>query len=521
MLPLLVFRLAQIQHSTLALLALVTLLLPGLAVADVDREKRFDPYAAVFEGPVPKARCGPGDRPETGLQGQTTTAERESGASAVGFNCNLELVGQFEGEGASCGFAWFEDCAYYGTGGGRGAPSPLQVYPGVVVLDVSNPKHPRMTATLTDPAMLEPWESLKVNPGRKLLGATRGLGQDPIDRYFAFYDISDCAHPVVLSVPEVVGHLGHAGNFAPDGRTYYGTWTIGPTLTAMDISTPSLPNVLLIAPYLVHDLSVSADGTRGYLAQNGSPNSTTNPTPNGLVIADLSDIQFRRPNPQIRTISTLFWNDGATAQQTLPIFYRSRPYLIFTDEHGSGSSSAQSNAAKQYACSLGLPPNGFARIIDISDERNPRVISKMKLEIGDPANCAAILNNTPDIISSSSHYCGVDRISNPRLLACTHREAGLRVFNIKDPFNPREIAYYKPRARRMEVRPGSVFWGPQYANGGDRTTDQTPSQVRFKSHNGQLHLWFTSEDNGFQIVRFTHGVLRGVLDADEDEIADD
>jgi hypothetical protein len=379
-----------------------------------------------------------------------------------------------------------------------------------------------MTAALADSAMLEPWESLKVNPRRQLLGGTRGLGREPIDRFFAFYDISDCAHPVLLSVPEVQGHLGHAGQFAPDGRTYYGTWALGPTLTAMDISDPTHPNVLVISPTLVHDLSINEDGTRGYLAQIGSPNSPTSPSANGLVIVDLSQIQFRSPNPQIRTISTLFWNDGATAQQTLPISYRGRPYLIFTDEHGAGGSSPNTNAGKQLACSLGLAPNGFARIIDIGDEKNPRVISKLRLEIGDPANCAAIISGPPDIISSSSHYCGVDRVKNPRLLACTYREAGLRVFNISDPFHPREIAYYKPRARRTEVRPGSVFWGPQYANGGDRTSDQTPSQVRFKRHKGELHLWFTSEDNGFQIVRFTNGVLRDLeVDGDNNDGEDD
>ena len=51
-------------------------------------------------GPVPKAECGPSDHTVTGLQGQTTSWERMSGDSTRGYNCNLELVGQFKGEGA-------------------------------------------------------------------------------------------------------------------------------------------------------------------------------------------------------------------------------------------------------------------------------------------------------------------------------------------------------------------------------------------------------------------------------------
>ena len=64
-------------------------------------------------GPVPKAQCGPTDRTESGLQGQTTAKERASGNSERGYNCNLELVGQFRGEGAFSqnGPSFFGHCA--------------------------------------------------------------------------------------------------------------------------------------------------------------------------------------------------------------------------------------------------------------------------------------------------------------------------------------------------------------------------------------------------------------------------
>jgi hypothetical protein len=94
-------------------------------------------------GPVPKAQCGPSDRTESGLQGQTTSQERASGDSERGYNCNLELVGQFRGEGAFSqnGPAYFAHCAYMAT-----ENNPQQSHPGIVVIDVSDPRNPHATA---------------------------------------------------------------------------------------------------------------------------------------------------------------------------------------------------------------------------------------------------------------------------------------------------------------------------------------------------------------------------------------
>src|SRR5581483_7164305 len=100
---------------------------------------------------VPKASCGPLDRPETGLQGQTPLADRQSGATTQAYNCNLEKVGQFEGEGASWQLTWFGDCAYYDTANNN---SPGPQHPGTVVVDVSDPEHPKATDYLTGAAMM-------------------------------------------------------------------------------------------------------------------------------------------------------------------------------------------------------------------------------------------------------------------------------------------------------------------------------------------------------------------------------
>jgi hypothetical protein len=211
----------------------------------------------------------------------------------------------------------------------------------------------------------------------------------------------------------------------------------------VDVSDPSNPNHLLNWQFpgdgRPHDTYFSEDGTRLYAAQPGQFGDTGSSIgPNGLVILDVSDIQFRLPNPQIRVISTLFWTDGGQAQMARPVTYHGRPHLIFTDEAGAGGVGG-----RQGACDRGLPPSGFARIIDISDETNPKTISKLMLEVHDPANCPSVLTDPP-ANNYSSHYCDVDKARNPKMVACTYRDGGLRVFDIKDPYHPKEIAYYKP-----------------------------------------------------------------------------
>ena len=127
----------------------------------------------------------------------------------------------------------------------------------------------------------------------------------------------------------------------------------------------------------------------------------------------------------------------------------------------------------------------------------------------DPANCNEILKDPAYIIFGyDGHYCGVDDARNATLLACSYFRSGIRVFDIRDPSHPKEIAYYKPPAQRMEILPGS-----QLANiEGDRTTDWATARIRFRKHRGEKgekdrgEIWFTTQDNGFQIVRFTNGV---------------
>jgi hypothetical protein len=88
---------------------------------------------------------------------------------------------------------------------------------------------------------------------------------------------------------------------------------------------------------------------------------------------------------------------------------------------------------------------------------------------------------------------------NATMLACSFQNADLRVFDIRDPYHPKEIAYYKPPAVRTAFRPSSGSSAP----GADRTVDKVAAWVRWRTVGNQRELWFVSDGDGFQIVRFT------------------
>ena len=155
----------------------------------------------------------------------------------------------------------------------------------------------------------------------------------------------------------------------------------------------------------------------------------------------------------------------------------------------------------ELACQAGRAPFPMARIYDISDERNPKLVSKLMLEIHDTANCDKV---RPDLAGLSSfiygsHYCSVDSRSKATTLACGYFNSGIRVFDIRDPVRPREIAYYNPAGVTTQS-PGSNHntTGGWVAGG----PDWCPSQLHLDAEQGTL--WSTCMDNGLLMLKFTH-----------------
>ncbi len=441
-----------------------------------------------WEQPVPKAQCRAGDPVETDLQGRVPLVDQVSGRSTTtGYACNLERVGHSPGDGAGWQLAWSEDCAYYGTGTGlapeEGSVKPGQTNPGVVVMDVSDPTAPQISGYLDTPGMIDPWESLKVAKSRRLLGAINargGNGGPELD----LYDLSgDCSKPELLysGAPEGTTQVGHAGGFSMDGTIYYGSSL--PQIHAYDISDPTAPWLISQdLPVGAHDLTSNAAGDRLYLA---------NLYGNGLAILDSTEVNNRQVDPLVSVISELYWGNY-TAQHTWPIKIAGHAYLLFVDEGVSGLS-------KHERCSNGQPPFAHARIIDIADEANPHTVSNLMLEVHDPQYCAETVLDDPSIFGYDSHYCTPDNPDNTRMIACSQFQSGLRIFDVRDPYKPREIAYYNPAAN-PGYHPGSWY----NLSGVGALMDWATAHPRWVLEREEI--WFTSQQNGFQVVRFTQPI---------------
>ena len=431
-------------------------------------------------GAVPRASCGAGALPETGLQGQVPLADRESGRSTRGYRCNVQLVSRLQGSGTSWVSAQEGSCVYEPQAFPASLAAP---HPGVQVLDVRDPAHPVLSTSLTSPAFLtNPWESLKANPRRHLLAGVSGTaleGTGALD----VYDVRDCAHPRLLnsisgselSLPGNV--LGHEGAWSPDGRTYWATGGAPGVVVAIGLEDPAHPTVLYAGTVGVinHGLSFSQDGRTMYLA-------TINPE--GLAVLDVGEVQDRRTSPTLRTLSTLTWEDGANGQMTIPVTWKGRPYLVFVDEMGAGA----------------------VRIIDISDVQRPVIAQRLKLQIHLPAAAGARTADTEGtgLFGYEGHYCAVDRTRDPRRLACGMFQSGVRVFDVRDPRSPREVGYYNPPA---QVGQEAVLLGSEHAQGlvsrattDGLTTDWCSSPPRFV---GVDQLWVSCQDNGFMVLRLT------------------
>ncbi|HKG35895.1 MAG TPA: hypothetical protein VKA89_05600 [Solirubrobacterales bacterium] len=424
----------------------------------------------------PQVRCLRGSRPEPGIQGRVP-----EGSAGKGLWCNLRRIAH---QGSSGGFKVFRyvdrrgrECAFYDT---------ALLFPGnalkfdatslgVAVLDMSNPRRPVQTDTLTEPPMMSPHESLSLNRRRGLLAAVNG-NPTTYPGLVSIYDVSgDCRHPVLQSTSPVA-RFGHESGFAPDGRTFYATGTAVEAITAIDVTKPKQPHPIWQGSIISHGMSLSRRGNRAYVAD----------TNGNMLILDTSQIQARKPDPKAREISRLTWRRASIPQNAIPFTRNGRHYVLEFDEYTAGTTGDGNENAV-----------GAARIIDVSKERRPRVISNLRLQVNQPKPHAAASGDpgaSSPVQGYAGHYCNIPTRVNPKVVACSFIASGLRVFDITRLRKPKEIAYFvTPTKARFE-------------NGYD-ASDFAMSEPAFAPK--RREIWFTDGGTGFYVVRIYRRVWPG------------
>ena len=447
----------------------------GALQADAVRE----PFTGVV--PRPEACVGEDDNPEQPyplqLQGQVPWAHRVSGLAAEGYRCNLELVANIDGAADDFGDAGFANLDTFGECAFYSLSNTSEV--GTAVVDVSDPSNPVRTDLLTSPSIGAPWESLRANNRRGLLaGAANG---SPI---LDVYDVAtDCRRPELLSSTEMPDGVGHEGWFSPDGTTYYMT-PIG-AATAVDLRDPTTPRQLGTWGQS-HGGSTSFDGTRAYFCQT-SPNAVTTWDTSAIARGEAVEGEPER-------ISEFLVPDSSACQQTYPLVYDGRPYVLQMGEIGP-------NLVPDCTRTDGLATFAPPVLIDMADERNPVLAARLMNEVSDPTNCELVVGDRSApagtendntfayaLFQYGTHMCTPDRLIDPTILACAEFLSGIRVYDVRDPYAPSEIAYFN--------------WGTLAP--GVPTVEMHAARPVIRPDEGEI--WMVGAYTGFSVLRFADGV---------------
>ncbi|HWL65021.1 MAG TPA: hypothetical protein VNP73_03515, partial [Actinomycetota bacterium] len=181
------------------------------------------------------------------------------------------------------------------------------------------------------------------------------------------------------------------------------------------------------------------------------------------------------PAPVLEFVSHLTWKTVSIPQTAIPITIKGHPYVVEVDEFGG-----------EYAV-------GAGRVIDIANEKKPFVTSNLRLEVNNPDAQLGEQADDPGASSAlqgyDAHYCSVPKREDPGIVACSFIVSGLRVFDITDPYHPKEIAYFNkaPEPNAAGPRGSYAMSGPAFAE-------------------KRREIWYSDGYSGFYNVKITNGV---------------
>lgn len=298
---------------------------------------------------------------------------------------------------------------------------------GTSILDVSDPSTPRLVKQLMVPPYTHSHKVQIVGDVLLVNYEQYGRGGKGVTGLKVF-DVSKLDEPREIGFLPMTGKGVHRMTYwEPPYATMSGSdegWS-DQFFMAVDLSDPSRPHEVgrwwmpgmwtaggekLDSPpgrrYAMHHAHIRND--RAYIGWWDA----------GLVILDVADIT----NPQF--VSHLPFGDDQSGCTHTALPMPGRDILVVTDESTHDLCQEVSKDV---------------RVIDISDDRNPRVIAKFPRPEGD--YCSRGRFGPHNI-----HEHRPGSLLDPNTIYLTYFNAGVRVIDITNAASPREIAYFVPEA---------------------------------------------------------------------------
>lgn len=436
------------------------------------------------------AQCSPGDAPEPGVQGDVP-----AGLEDWKFNCGVRLVGELplvgnvQGSG-SCAYVRTRDVVHVIDVRNPRKPVEVGTIPvkyasetmravttgdravlvsGSSVYDIANCLKPQLKGEIAWPPL-----SVGVSPpnggggGTGLLPHDLRISPDGTKVYGSLglweVDISNLDDPATWSIAdlrcEVLSQV--PGTWQEVHRK---TLEIGMSLCD-DVANPEGANwrlggsnlqTAVLWGQLSHGIGVSGDGTRVFVGDQA-----------GGSIGRLTDGQpmVRVVDVSARPVTVLGETTGPG--HSIDWFTNGRgEYLVHANEVGTSAGdmlrkamaaqgadgerarriSAMASAAVNMMSDTCTPvPRSTALgwafdavVTDVSDPASPANVGRLAIAINEPEHCEARKASGRD---PSVAYHMVDDPADAHFAAVNFGSAGLRFFDIRDPANPVEVAYF-------------------------------------------------------------------------------
>ena len=469
------------HNLSLCVLLASALLLSACKSSSSSRSNPAPPTDNTIAGEL---ACGAADTPETGIQGDIPAADLESGRAIKGYNCGLSPVHQLEVSGAVQGF---DHCIYVRTGStSRDSQDPPVISvsdntANIEVYDVSNPEAPVLKTTLTAAPSTgggDTSETLRVVPTENNPDTPALLAAGS-----SIFDISDCDSPVHKGDIQWPGELewpaglSHDIRISHDGTKVYAS--IGVVIADIsDLDNPDNWNAVNYscdiaaqfesvhaaqnpttlglcqfsqdqAPQLSHGPDDNAAGTRLYIGNQGIPAAVGDASgflDAGGSLEDAGDATLRILDLTTEPPTLLAQGDGPGHAIDWFRTADGREYILHTNE---------AVFVQEASCLPQPRPSslGWAFEAYITEVTGDTLIrrSLLELDINKAENCQAKMASGQE---TSIAYHSVDNPNNATIAMVSFGDsfftrssneivgAGLRVFDIRNPSEPQEVAYF-------------------------------------------------------------------------------